>query len=454
LAWIVLAELLLLLLGWKLGSLAWPVAGAFAIVFALVAYRTPEVAWILVWLATPFSREIVVAGGAAVSVPTEPMMAVAVGVWILRRWPWRDGSAGPRSIALPLGVLAAISLVSIALSRFPLEGLKAWIMAGLYVVFGYLYFVSTPFDARRARLWMALGVLLASLLSIYASYRALSAGIGVRSAYGAARPFFPEHGTFSAYLAFFLPVAVVQSLARERGRLLWTLGSAVILVGIVLSFTRAAWLSIVFVLPLLLVFWTLGRGGASRLWLPLTIVALVSIWIGSSRVADPFLGHARTIVNSGNVSNLERVNRWMAAAEMIRARPLTGVGYGVYPEAYHQYRRKSIVTDQALTTFGVHNELLRILSETGWPGLAACLWFVAAVAVVGFRTFLDRPRTAEGRLALGLILGLTTYAVHSLFNSYLGIDKISTPFWVFLGMTAALASAATWHAAPDEKDVA
>ncbi|HEX3111798.1 MAG TPA: hypothetical protein VHU20_00885, partial [Candidatus Eisenbacteria bacterium] len=83
-AWIALAELLLLLLGWKLGSLAWPLAGALAVVFVVVAYRAPEVAWILVWMATPFSREIVVAGGAAVSVPTEPMMAATVGIWILR----------------------------------------------------------------------------------------------------------------------------------------------------------------------------------------------------------------------------------------------------------------------------------------------------------------------------------------------------------------------------------
>src|SRR4029453_10914318 len=75
LAWIALAELLLPLLGWKLGSLAWPLAGALAVVFAVVAYRAPEVAWILVWMATPFSREIVVAGGAPVSLPPTPLWA-------------------------------------------------------------------------------------------------------------------------------------------------------------------------------------------------------------------------------------------------------------------------------------------------------------------------------------------------------------------------------------------
>jgi hypothetical protein len=82
-----------------------------------------------------------------------------------------------------------------------------------------------------------------------------------------------------------------------------------------------------------------------------------------------------------------------------------------------------------------------MLAETGWPGLAASLWFVAAVAAAGLRAFARGPGSDRGRLALGLTCGLATYGVHGLFNSYLGIDKISVPFWIFIGMVAALAMA-------------
>ena len=438
LAWIALAELLLLLLGWKLGSLAWPLAGASAVVFALVAYRTPEAAWILVWLATPFSREIVGPGGAAFAMPSEPMMAIALGAWLLRSWPWREISAGPRSIARPLAAVAAIALVSVLASRVPLIGIKAWVMAALYAAFGYLYFVSTGFRPRRFSLWLGLGVLLASLLSTYASLRVLSAGAGLRTAYGAARPFFVEHGTFAAYIAFFLPPAIVESIASEgRRRFLWAAGAGVILTGIVLTFTRAAWISVALVLPVLLVAKMAARGSA-RLLVPISIVALLAWGIGTTKIAEPLLGHARTIVTAGNVSNLERLNRWMAAVEMTKARPLTGVGYSAYGEEYRYYRRKSIVTEQSYAMFGAHNELLRMLAETGWLGLAASIWFLGAVAVAGVRTFARDPRSYRGRLALGLTCGLATYAVHSLFNSYLGIDKISVPFWIFVGMLSAL----------------
>ena len=454
LAWIALAELLLVLVGWKLESFVWPLVGALGIVYALVAYRAPEAAWLLVWIAIPFSREVLTPLGAAFSVPTEPMMAIALAVWSFKRWPWRDLSFGPRSIAKPLAVVAALALFSVALSHFPVAGLKAWVMAALYAAFGYFYFVSTGSDARRLKRWLAAGVVLASALSIYASVRVLASNVAFHVAYGAARPFFLEHGTFAAYLAFFLPPAIVESLSKERGaRWLWALGAGVILAGIVLSFTRAAWLSVVVVVPFLLAVWTVGRGGAARLWLPLSIVGIVALGIGWSKLSDPLSRHARSIVTPENVSNLERLNRWMAAVEMTRARPLTGVGYGVYPEEYREFRRKSIVTEQSLVVFGVHNELLRMLAETGWPGLAASLWFVAAVAAAGLRAFARDPGSDRGRLALGLTCGLATYGVHGLFNSYLGIDKISVPFWIFIGMVAALAMAPPHLVAVRDDDV-
>ena len=451
--WVLTAEILLVLAGWALGTFTWPLLAALALLFALVANRSPETAWVLVWIAAPFSREIVVPGGAAFSMPTEPMMVVALAAWTLRRWPWRDLSAGPRSIALPLALVAGIALLSVALSRVPLAGLKAWVMGALYAAFGYFYFVSTGYRTRRFTVWLGIGVLLASLLSIYASARVLASGGGYRVAYGAARPFFLEHGTFAAYLAFFLPPAIVASVGSQgKRRLLWALGAAVILAGIVLSFTRAAWLSVAVVLPFLFAAWALGRGGTLRLWVPVSIVAIVALGVGTSRLADPLSRHARSMVTGENVSNLERLNRWMAAAEMTRAHPWTGVGYGVYPEEYREYRRKSIVTDQSLVAFGVHNELLRMLAETGWPGLIASIWLVGAVAVLGIRTFARSPRSDQGRLALALTCGLATYAVHGLFNSYLGIDKISIPFWIFVGMLAALAAtrAADPHAGPAE----
>jgi O-antigen ligase len=453
--WIGLVEIALLLAGWLLGSFFWPIAGSLAILFALVAYRSPETAWILVWLATPLSREVTAPGGAAFSMPTEPMMVIALGAWLAREWPWTGFTQGPRSIARPLATLAVLALVSVAASRFPVVGIKAWIVAGLYAAFGYLYFTTTGDGAARVKRWLALGVAASSALALYAAFRVLTNGIGIRVAYGAARPFFTEHGTYAAYLAFFLPPAILESLAHDhRRRSLWAAAAGIILIGLALSFTRAAWLSVVLVVPLSLAAWAAARGAVMRVWLPASIVTVVVVGIVSSGVGERLWGHARSIVSSDNVSNLERLNRWMAAVEMTKAHPWTGVGYGVYPEVYREYRRKAIVTEESFGHFGAHNELLRLLSETGWPGLVAGVWFMAAVLRAGLRSFARDPRSDRGRLALGLTCGIATYAIHGLFNSYLGIDKISVPFWVFVGMIAAIAMVSERDRPPGVADAA
>lgn len=436
-----LVELLLVIVGWKLGTFAWPMAGSLAMLFAILAYRAPEAAWLLTWAATVLSAEVTIPGGFAVALPTEPMMGIALLAWLARRWPWGDLSRGPASIARPLAALAAIALLSVATSRFPLIGAKAWIMAGLSVAFGYLYFVSVGYRTRRVTLWLGVAVAVGSLVSLYASLRLFSTGINLGVAYGASRPFFTEHGTYAAYLALLLPPALFESLAPDRPRrILWAAGAGMLLVGLALSYTRAAWLSVLFAVPIGLGLWSVARGSVGRLWVPIAIVAAIVVGLAGTGIGDRLWRHAGTIFASDNVSNLERLNRWMAALEMTKAHPWTGVGYGVYPEAYREYRRKTIVTEQSYGRYGAHNELLRMLSETGWPGLALSVWFVAAVGVAGIRAFLRSPHSDPGRLALGLTCGLATYAVHAIFNSYLGIDKISVPFWIFVGMIASIAA--------------
>lgn len=439
---IVLAELVLVLVGWKAGSFFWPLAGALAVLFALVAYRSPETAWILTWVMTPLSVEGRLPGGFALALPTEPMIVIALLAWLARSWPWHGLSPGPKSIARPLLVVAAAALVSVVVSRFPMIGAKAWIVASLYAAFGYLYVVSTGYRARRVMLWLAVGVAIGSFVSLYACFRLFTTGINVHAAYGASRPFFTEHGTYAAYLALLLPSTILESLAPDRPRrALWAVGAGVILLGLAFSYTRAAWLSVLIVIPVCILIWTGARGSIGRAWIPASLVLAVVLGIAASGVGDRLWRHARTVVDTGNVSNLERFNRWMAAAEMTKAHPWTGVGYGVYPEIYREYRRKSIVTEQSYGRFGVHNELLRMLAETGWAGFAASLWFVVAIGRAGIRAFLRDPHSDHGRLALGLTCGLATYAVHSLFNSYLGIDKISVPFWIAVGMIASIHAA-------------
>ena len=439
LAILVAAELGLLALGLATER---PLAGAAVAALAayfLIAFRAPDVAWGLVWIAFPFSIEVTLAGGSAINLPTEPMIAAALAAWGLRSIMTGELRVPRSSMNAPLAVLAGVALVSVVLSAYVAVGIKAWLVAAAYAAFGYLYFLSAPCDPARRERWIRLVVAAGAFWGLYGSTRVFAVGVTPRLAYGIARPFFVEHGTYAAYLAMVLPLALLLAIERRGwARIGYAAAALLIGLGATLSFTRAAWVSLLLVLPVTALLWARGRTAWRGLMLPALLAGVVLAVVLAAGAGRPLSRHAESIVEAENVSNLERVNRWIAALEMAKDRPWIGVGYGAYPPAYPKYRRKLIVTMSAYQYMGPHSEPLRLLSETGVLGLGAALWFLWVAARTGLRTFRASPDPGARLLSLAVLSGLATYALHGVFNSYLGYDKVTVPFWFGLGVLAAL----------------
>ena len=439
---LILAEVALFLAGALLGHPFLGAAAAAALLFLIAAYRRPRFAWALVWFAFPFSIEMRLPGGNAIYVPTEPMMMLSLLGWVLRA-PVKGRLRIPYSpLNAPLAALAVVALCSVALSRYPLLGLKAWIVAVVYAGFAYGFCFVSLGDVETSKKWIPWVVGFGAFWGLFGAIRVLSEGVSAQHAYGAARPFFPEHGTYSVYLAMILPLALLATVAGEgRSRILYAAATLAIGFGIALSFTRAAWLSVAVVLPMTVGIWALRRRSMRPLVWAGGLAALILIAIAGIGAEGRITQHASSVVETENVSNLERVNRWMAAAEMTKDRPWLGVGYGAYAAAYPGYRRKVILTDQVYFHMGAHSEPLRVLSETGVAGFAVVAWLMVAAVILGIRVYSRAGDSRASVLALAALSGLGTYVIHSIFNSYPGVDKVTIPFWAFLGLLAGLGRA-------------
>lgn len=437
--WLPTVELAILALGFMMGRPLYGAALALATAYFILAFRSPDLAWALIWVAFPFSIEVVFGGGSAISLPTEPMIAIALAAWAVRSVAIGNVRLPRSPLNLPLAALAGIAIVSVALSAHWAAGVKAWMVAAAYAAFGYLFFLSSPCDPARRERWIRLAVATGALWGLYGSIRVFLLGVTPRLAYGIARPFFIEHGTYAAYIAMVLPLALLYALERRgRARLGYGAAAFTIALGITLSFTRAAWVSLVVVLPITAILWARWRGAWRRLVLPAVLAGVVTVVVFAAGATRSVSRHAESVVELENVSNLERLNRWMAAWEMVKDRPWTGIGYGAYAIAYPEYRRKLFVTEVAYQRMGTHSEPLRLLAETGIPGFLAALWFLGVAAGTGLRTFRSSSDPDARILSLAIVAGLATYAVHGLFNSYLGYDKVTVPFWIGLGAIAAL----------------
>lgn len=432
------AEILVLTLGLVSGSLLLAIGAAAMALFLLIALRSPEAAWILIWVAFPFSVPYELPGGNEVLVPTEPMLLVALVAWCCRL-AMTKGQGFPRSpIVLPLAVFATIALTSTTLGRFPFLGFKAMAVAAAYVTFGLVYFMITPWNRERRERWIRLVVLVGAVWGIYGSAHVLLGGGSLAIAYGIARPFFPEHNTYGAFLAMIFPLGLVRTLeSKGRARLLYGAALLAMGLGLLLSYTRAALLSLAVVIPIAMAFWIVRRGALKPLLWPALVAVLVAAPLFMTGIAGRLQRHMATTVQAENVSNLERINRWMAAAEMIRAKPLLGVGYNAFSREYQGYRRKKIFTELVYKKIDTHSEPLRLLAETGVLGFGAAVWFVGAVVALGFRCFRSPDPETSG-LGLALVAGLGTFLIHSFFNSYGNTDKVVIPFWTAIGGIAAL----------------
>jgi hypothetical protein len=66
------------------------------------------------------------------------------------------------------------------------------------------------------------------------------------------------------------------------------------------------------------------------------------------------------------------------------------------------------------------------------------VWLILGSMALGLRVFLRSSDPRTRLIALAILGGLGTYAVHGLFRTYIDLEKVAVPFWASLGALAAL----------------
>lgn len=421
------------------GTLPVALGVAALIVYAALCFFHLTSAMLLLVAVAPFSLERAVPGtGSALQLPTEPMLFLALGAWLLRslaRGRLRMAQ-GPLTLALVLALGAC--LLSLLGSPFPLAVLKATLNATWYALFGL--YLANNLRSDRDFGGAALALLLPGTIVCLLSMLLVSVGyFDPSQGYWSVGPFFTEHGSYAAYMTFVFLVALALTIEKD-GAAKIGIGLVALLAGaqVLLSFTRGAWLGVAVTAPLLLLAWRsrLTRGG--NIFLVGAGAAGLVAFVLFSGVLSRLERHTGTLTDPGYVSNLERVNRWYAGWRMFRSDPLTGVGYGTYVDHYLNNRRVVLATDQSTMYMGIHSEYLRVLAETGLVGMAAALVTGTILLLVGLRAIRRAGTPLRRALAVGMSGGLVAYLVHAFVNNFIQYDKVGIPVWLAIGVLAAI----------------
>jgi O-antigen ligase len=234
-------------------------------------------------------------------------------------------------------------------------------------------------------------------------------------------------------LAYFLVAAVpLLAVARPgpRHRLLGVtpaVAGAVLVAGAVATFSRGGalgmaaavgWLVLRRVLP-----WRLLAAAAASL-LVLSLGALV--------FAGPQLERAvqeKSFIAASNVDTREL--RWQAAARMLTAHPVLGMGPGGFRAEYAAESHDAEVDEQ---TPVAHNMYLEVAAELGLPGFALFAGVIVVAAVASERAVRPAGPSAPARVeAVAIQASLLAVLVTSTFLS----EQYYLPLWSLAALAVA-----------------
>ncbi|MFA5648349.1 MAG: O-antigen ligase family protein [Bacteroidales bacterium] len=389
--------------------------------------------------------------------PTEPILVFLLVMVILKSFKenyFRKELMGEPVFLAMLFYLGWL-LITVVTSEMPVVSIKYFLVRfwfiGVFFYLAYILFSQNFSNVRKFGLAYILGLFCVALFSIVKQ-----ASLGLLShkvAHGASAPFFIDHTSYGAALAFVIPLAVAMALNETRRQvklLFWGL-ALFFMLALVLSYSRAAWLSLLIGGGV----WLLIRLKVKLRTLVVTLLVLVAafftfqeeiLWRLERNTTDSsgnLTEHVRSVINiKSDASNLERINRWDAAIAMFKQRPFVGWGPGTYQFEYAPFQlsqNKTIISTNFGTGGNAHSEYLGLMAEAGLPSIIGFMLIIIFILIQGFRLVqrkgIDR---AERNITIACIVGLVTYIFHGFLNNFLDTDKIAAVFWGFMAIIVAI----------------
>jgi O-antigen ligase len=235
--------------------------------------------------------------------------------------------------------------------------------------------------------------------------------------------------TYSGVVMLVLCAAAARVIFGTRDRVWPALIMPALVVALVLTFTRNAWIGACVAVGLLLVL----KDFRLTALLPVVVAVLFVM------APDSFTSRLTSTFNAQDPANQDRFAMIEIGARMVADDPLTGVGPNMVARVYEQYR-----PDYAVNPVNphLHNVPLQIAAERGLPAMAAWAWFVVALVAALFRLFRSSNRGDQSRQRLLAAMALASTAgmlAAGLFEYNFGDSEFLMLFLVLITLPFAAA---------------
>ena len=393
--------------------------------------------------------------GPALSIPGEPLM---FGVLLLFVFKFIfEGKFDRKILYHPVTLAIAFHItwmfITSVTSTYPIVSFKHLLSQLWFIIPFYLLGTQLFREKKNIKkfVWLYCSTLL--IVIFYTLFQHAQNSWTQKAAHWVMIPFYNDHTAYAAVLALFIPPMIAFMRDRYssfRERFLAGFMSIMLIIAIILSYTRAAWLSLIvtlivyFIYSFRIKFYNVLLIGAGLVTLFMIFSSDIFMKLEKNRQdsATDFNKHIKSISNiSTDASNLERINRWNSALRMWKQKPFLGWGPGTYQFNYAPFQKSSettIISTNAGDSGNAHSEFIGPLSEEGVFGMLAMILIVITVIYRSSILFSTAKDPNIRLLTLGILLGLVTYFVHGTLNNFLDTDKLSVPFWAFIAMLVSM----------------
>ncbi len=204
--------------------------------------------------------------------------------------------------------------------------------------------------------------------------------------------------------------------------------------------SRGGWLgfaAMLFILLVLLFHWWSVH--LPRFWrtlaLPIALGVSTGMIVLAVLLVAPLRDRVSTVfVGRNDSSNNFRINVWMSVLEMIKDRPILGIGPGnvAFNSIYPYYQRSRF---SALSAYSIP---LEIAVETGIIGLTCFVWLLLVTFNIGWQQLqrLRATRDLDGFWLMGAIATLVGLLGHGLVDTVWYRPQINTLWWLMIAFIA------------------
>lgn len=419
-----------MLKAWRKGSWLmrwanWIAAGLIALVFGLVPFASNSLVGVL--------------------------LIACAGFWMLLTLSDdEDPGTGTTPIHLLVLLYWGIATVATAMSPVRSAAIEGWVKLTLYLI-AFALMAAVMRSARLRSSLITVYLLVATVVSVvglrqwFFGAAALATWVDPESSLAGTTRVYSFLGNPNLLAGYLLPATAFSAVAvfawkhwmpKLLAFTLWIVNSACLVV----TFSRGGWIGLVvtgFVLLILLVHWFSVH--LPRFWrmlaIPLLLGISAAIVLFAVFTIEPLRDRVASIfVGREDSSNNFRINVWMAVIEMIKDRPILGIGPG--NDAFNRiYPRYQATGYNALSAYSV---LLEIAVETGLIGLTCFLWLMLVALNQGWQQMqrLRRFSDREGLWLLAAISIMIGMLAHGSVDTVWYRPQVSTLWWMIVAIIA------------------